>query len=364
MIDWTRRAFACALTLTLALVPASLAQADGSTKKKHRQHVDVKVMTRNIYLGGNIFGPIAAPNLAEFERLAGELWAEVQSTDFPVRSKLLAREIKRTKPDLIGMQEVAIWRRGPVGVKDGATTPSTEVVYDFLRTLRRDLKRLGLKYGVASKQREADIEAPIDAGHDVRLTMYDVILVKKRADLKVKKRFGKNYATDLSVPTPAGPLTSTRGWTAIDLTFKGKKLRFANTHLEAALDATREAQAREFVGPAGPLRTKRQVIVTGDMNSDPQGRESPAGAFDILVGGGLVDTWTRRLGPGFTCCLEQSDARDTTTNGFDHRIDLIMAKPKLRTLRGTVVGAKLSDRAPNGLWPSDHAGAVTTLRLR
>jgi hypothetical protein len=262
------------------------------------------------------------------------------------------------------MQEVAVWRRGPDGLKDGATTPATQVVYDFLATLRRDLKRLGLKYSVGSKQQEANIEAPIDAGYDVRLTMFDVILVKKRADLKVQRRFSKNYETDLSVPTPAGPLTSTRGWTAIDLAFKGKKVRFANTHLEAALDATREAQARELVGAGGPLGTKRQVIVTGDMNSDPEDRESPSAAFDILAGGGLVDTWASRLGPGFTCCLEQSDARDPNTNGFDHRIDLIFAKPKLRTLRGKVVGAKLSDRAPNGLWPSDHAGAVTTLRLR
>ena len=281
-----------------------------------------------------------------------------------MRSKLIAREIKRTKPDLIGMQEVAIWRRGPDGVKDGSTTPATQVVYDFLRTLRRDLGRLGLRYSVGSKQQEADIEAPIDAGYDVRLTMFDVILVKKRADLKVRRRFGKNYNEKIAVPTPAGPLTSTRGWTAVDLIFKGKRLRFANTHLEAFADPTREAQAREFVGPGGPLRTRRQVIVTGDMNSDPQGRESPAGAFDILAGGGLVDTWPSRFGPGFTCCLEQSDARDPNTNGFDHRIDLILAKPRLRTLRGTVVGAKLSDRAPNGLWPSDHAGAVTTLRLR
>jgi hypothetical protein len=359
MIDWTRRAFACALTLTLALVPAGLAQA-----KPKKKHADVTVMTRNIYLGGNIFRPIGATDLADFERRAGELWAEVQSTDFPVRSKLLAREIKQTKPDLIGMQEVAIWRRGPVGLKDGATTPSTEVVYDFLATLRRDLKRRGLKYSVASKQRETDIEAAIDAGHDVRLTMFDVIMVKKRPDLKVNKRFGKNYAEKIPVPTPGGTLTSTRGWTAVDLTFKGKKLRFVNTHLEAFLDSTREAQAREFVGAGGPLRTKRQLIVTGDMNSDPEGRESPAGAFDILAGGGLVDTWASRLGPGFTCCLEQSDARDPNTNGFDHRIDFVFAKPKLRTLRGKVVGAKLSDRASNGLWPSDHAGAVVKLRLR
>ena len=104
--------------------------------------------------------------------------------------------------------------------------------------------------------------------------------------------------------------------------------------------------------------------MTGDMNSDPLGRESPSGAFDVLADGGLVDTWARRFGQGFTCGLEQSDARDTTTNGFDHRIDLIMAKPRLRALSGRVVGNRLGDRAANGLWPSDHAGAVTKLRLR
>ena len=144
-----------------------------------------------------------------------------------MRSKLIAREIKRMKSDLIGVQEVA---------------------------MRRDLKRLGLKYGVGSKQQEADIEAPIDAGHDVRLTMFDVTLVKKSKQLKVRSRFGSNYTDSISVPTPAGPLTSTRGWTGVDLTLKGKRLRFVNTHLEAFLDSTREAQAREFVGPNGPLR--------------------------------------------------------------------------------------------------------------
>ena len=103
-------------------------------------------MTRNIYLGGNIFRPIGAPDLAEFERRAGELWAEVQGTDFPVRSKLLAREIERTKPDVIGMQEVADLAARPRWA-EGRRRPRrpTQVVYDFLATLRRDLKRLGLK---------------------------------------------------------------------------------------------------------------------------------------------------------------------------------------------------------------------------
>jgi endonuclease/exonuclease/phosphatase family metal-dependent hydrolase len=362
MTSWTRRALACALTLTAVLAPAAVADAAQRNKP-----VDVTVMTRNIYLGGNIFGPLAAGNdRAEFERLAGVLWAEVQGTDFVgTRAELIAREIRRTKPDLVGLQEVAKWRRGPDGVKDGATTPATQVVFDWLPTLRRELRRQGQRYAVAVKQREADIETSIDAGYDVRLTMYDVILVRKRKGLRVTRRLSENYPTEIGVPTPVGPITSTRGWTAVDVRFRGKRFRFVNTHLEAALDATREAQARELIARGGPLRGKRQYIVVGDFNSDPQGRESPSGAFDILSGFGLVDTWPRRrFGPGFSCCLNQSDARDPNEDGWDHRIDLILAKPKLRAIRGQVVGDELGDRASNGLWPSDHAGVVTRLRLR
>jgi endonuclease/exonuclease/phosphatase family metal-dependent hydrolase len=360
MTSWIRGALACALMLSLVLVPT--AAADAAQRKKP---VDVTVMTRNIYLGGNIFRPIGAPDIAEFERRAGELWAEVQSTDFVgTRAALLAREVRRTKPDLIGLQEVAVWRRGPDGVKDGATTPATQVVYDWLKTFRQRLAGLGLRYGVAVKQRETNIEAPIDAGYDVRLTMFDVILVKKRKGLRVTQRLKSNYDETIAVPTPAGTLTSTRGWAAVDARFKGKRFRFVNTHLEAFSDDSREAQARELVARGGPLRGKRQYIVVGDFNSDPNGTESPSGAFDVLAGFGLVDTWPRRFGPGFSCCLEDSGARDTNTNGFDHRIDLILAKPKLRAISGQVVGDELGDRAPNGLWPSDHAGVVTKLRLR
>ena len=150
----------------------------------------------------------------------------------------------------------------------------------------------------------------------------------------------------------------------MDVRFKGKRLRFVNTHLEAFSDDSREAQARELIARGGPLRGKRQYIVVGDFNSDPNGTESPSGAFDVLAGFGLVDTWPRRFGPGFSCCLEDSGARDTTADAFDHRIDLILAKPKLRAISGQVVGDELGDRAPNGLWPSDHAGVVTKLRLR
>ena len=356
-MDWTRRAAIAAALALLALVPAS-ASANGGPP------ADVTVMSRNIYLGGDIFRPIGAPNLAEFERQAGLLWQEVRQTNFPFRSKLLAREVQREQPDLIGLQEVALWRRGPQGLKDGATTPARRVVYDFLAILRRQLRRLGLNYRVAVKQREADIEAPIDAGYDVRLTMHDVILVRRRPGLRVRSTSSANYDADISVPTPAGPLTSTRGWTAVDATLSGSRFRFVNTHLESALDSVRVAQANELVAPGGPVQVRRPVILVGDFNSDPEGRGGNAnGAYNVVEGAGFSDVWPRvhPNAPGLTFGFD-SDLSNRTSAGFSARIDLIWTKPRLRALSASIVGKRRSDRR-RGLWPADHAGVVAELRL-
>ena len=349
------------LTLALAVLAAAIPASTSAA-------VGLKVMTRNIYLGGNIFHPIGENDPVAFKRKTGELWAEVQKTDFVgTRAALLASEVKRTKPDLIGLQEVALWRRGPDGVTDGSATPATQVVYDFLKTYKRALRSAGLRYSTAVVQSEADIEAPIDQGYDVRLTMRDVILVKRRPDLRVTGRSKRNYNADIGIPTPAGTLTSRRGWTAVDARLRGRRFRFVNTHLESALGAPRNAQAAELVAKGGPLRVKRRpVIVVGDMNSDPNGTESDADAVKVLKNFGLVDLWPRIVpgNSGFSCCLDMSDLSDTTAAGFDHRIDLIFSKPALRGSGGSVVGKRLSDRASNGLWPSDHAGVVLNLRLK
>ena len=111
------------LLLPLALVALLAAAAAAEAKPGPK----LTVMTRNIYLGGNIALPIGATSREDFEAKTTQLWQQVQATDFPARAKLLAREIRRTKPDVIGLQEVALWRRGPDGVKDGAATPATTV---------------------------------------------------------------------------------------------------------------------------------------------------------------------------------------------------------------------------------------------
>ena len=167
---------------------------------------------------------------------------------------------------MIGLQEVALWRRGPDGVKDGSATPSTTTVYDFLATLRAEL---GSRYRLGNVQNEADIEAPTNLGYDVRVTMRDAVLVRKRKGLRIRRKLGGNYAATFEVPTQIGTLSSRRGWTAIDGALRGKRFRFVDTHLEAFDDPARLAQARALA--AGPLRKGGTVILVGDLNSDPTG---------------------------------------------------------------------------------------------
>jgi endonuclease/exonuclease/phosphatase family metal-dependent hydrolase len=340
--------------LVLLLAAAPMAEAKPGPK--------LTVMTRNIFLGGNIALPIGATSREDFEAKTTQLWQQVQATDFPARAKLLAREVRKTKPDVIGLQEVALWRRGPDGVKDGAATPSTTKVYDFLATLRAEL---GKGYRLGNVQTEADIEAPTNLGYDVRLTMRDAVLVRKRKGLKIRRKLGGNYTATFEVPTQIGTLSSRRGWTAIDGSLRGKRFRFVDTHLEAFDDTTRLAQARALA--AGPLRKSGTVIFVGDINSDPTGATgAKPEAYNVFTGAGLRDTWLLRnkKGTGNNCCLKGELIDDPPPGPFDHRVDHIFAKGRFKVLRTRIVGTDPANRTAGGLWPSDHGGGATTLRLR
>ena len=76
-------------------------------------------MTRNVYLGADLIPLAAAPDQASFEQAAAQRFQIVLNNDFPTRAKALAAEIRKAKPDIIGVQEATIWRRGADGVKDG-----------------------------------------------------------------------------------------------------------------------------------------------------------------------------------------------------------------------------------------------------
>jgi endonuclease/exonuclease/phosphatase family metal-dependent hydrolase len=341
----------------LMLVPATALA--GSSKKS--KTTNVNVMTRNLYLGADIIKLASAQDRNEFEQNATALFQTVQRTDFKARSELIADEIRRTKPDLIGLQEVALWRKGADGVKDGSATPATEVVYDWLDDLDAALKERKLKYRVVRKQTEFDFEGPTSLGHDIRFTQQDAILVRVDRKVKVRNSRSDNFDAALSLPLASVGETANvrRGWLSTDATVNGAKFRFVNTHLEAYSPDIGLQQAQELT--RGPLRGSGQKVLVGDMNSERNSDDSLA--IDHLLDFGFDDTFFRKTRRDTkTCC--QSETVDNQASELRTRIDFVLAKPRVPVVRSLVVGNKPNVRTPGGLWPSDHAGVVSRLKLK
>lgn len=341
----------------LMLVPATALA--GSSKKP--KTTNVTLMSRNLYLGADIIKLATASDRNDFEQKAAELFNTVTQTNFKARSELIADEIKKNKPDFVGLQEVALWRKGPDGVKDGSQTPATEVVYDWLDDLNAALKERKLKYRVVRKQAEFDFEGPTALGYDIRFTQQDAILVRVDRSIKVKRPRSANFDSRLQVPLNSIGETADvkRGWVSVDANVRGAKFRFVNTHLEAYSEASGLAQARELI--AGPVAGRGQKFLVGDMNSE-RGSEN-SDPIDALLGFGFDDTFfskTRR--DTKTCC--QSETVDNQASELKTRIDFVLAKPKVQIVTSKVVGNNPNIRTPGGLWPSDHAGVVSKVKLR
>ena len=349
------------VTTLLAILAAAAVAADTAEAAAGD---NVKVMTRNLYLGADLTPLILAPTREEFRERATATWRQVRRTNFPARSRLLAREIDRTNPDLIGLQEVALWRRGDSDGGDGSANHAREVVYNFLTLLNRKLKQRGENYLILQVQQEADLEGPTDRGFDVRLTMRDVILMKRGTDLRSVGNRGRNFRQNLVIPTVFGPVESTRGWTAAEFKLDGEKFRFVNTHLEAFNAAVRTAQAEELTRRRGALRTQLPTILVGDLNSDPKGTPENAAAYRTIKERGFRDAWLRTHPdhPGLTCCF--SAEVDDRRRDFDSRIDHVLFRGALSAKGARRVGIDPDNRTASGLWPSDHAGQVARLRLR
>ena len=382
--------------LGLALVPLGAAEA-----KKPAQHKGkpLTVMTRNLYLGADINRPVLAA-LAEsgrpghtdqsvLEALANATHATraiVDQTNFNVRAKLLAKEFKKTKPDLVGLQEVALWRHGDLHVTPGTVgVPSAQVVdYDFLAILLKALRKQGMHYKAVQVGPRADVEAPSFTGtlssmssdaRDVRLTMRDVILKRANSGVKVIGSGNALYTHNLALTVAGVTFRFDRGYNWVDVRHGSKRFRFINTHLEAFGSDLAYAQSQELVANA-PSATRTNVLVC-DCNSDPLNHTVNPGetaqhsaAYDFITGpsGGFTDEWLRwkPADQGWTSGLSET-VNDPTPAGFNHRIDMVFARKAggggLRVDRGWVTGTKLKDRdSKTGLWPSDHGGVVLRLR--
>jgi endonuclease/exonuclease/phosphatase family metal-dependent hydrolase len=311
-------------------------------------------MTRNLFLGADL-RPVSLA-LADPERLAevpgivaaifnpDEPLGAVQRTDFARRAIAIASEIAATRPDVIGLQEAAVWRtREPV-----AAAPT--IVTDHLEILEAALARRGLAYRRAAVVTNGEVELPSAAGLGVGLTDRGAIVA--RSELALSNARAGNFANALQVTTAQGAFPFKRGWASVDVDLPGGAVRFVTTHLEVRSRA-QEHQLDELL--AGPADTTLPVVLVGDFNARPG-----SATYERARAAGFADAWTAVHPdgpPGLTCChrLPLADSGDE----LQSRIDLILTRG-LDVSDAVTVGARPVDFAA-GLWPSDHAGVVATL---
>jgi endonuclease/exonuclease/phosphatase family metal-dependent hydrolase len=345
--------------LTIALVSfvalCSLSPAPAAANGRQ-----VTVMSRNMFIGASLDPIFAAQTFPQLVGAATTVFLESRATRYAERVDEIAGEIQATRPDVVGLQEAAIIRTDTPA--DGPATPATVVADEFLDTLLTALAARGLDYEVAAVVVNADAELPTALGFDVRATDRDVILVNhdRRPKVKVTGAQAASFAARLVVPTPAGPIAIPRGWTAVDLKLRGERFRVVNTHLEASSALAQVAQAQELL--AGPAATGLPTLLVGDFNSRADGTGTPT--YGLLRAAGFADAWSdvHPGDPGLTCCWEPPLLSPVPP--FDERIDLVLARGGFDPLAAEIVGEDpLADRTPSGLFHSDHAGVVATLRL-
>jgi len=329
--------------------------------------VPIKVMTRNLYLGSDLSAVVLANSLETLQEKSEAFWQSVQKSDIPGRVKLLAAEIAAASPDLLGLQEVELFRlQTPSDLNPAAPVINAEtVVYDFLTLLQAELMALGQTYVVAASHTLSDVEAPARAAdgslYDIRMTDRDVILVKPAIVFSnpINRTFAKYVEIKLA-GLATFPAQLKRGVSSIDVQFAGTTFVFANTHLEVGglLESFQRDQALELVKFFEPR--KEQIVLVGDINSSA---DEPFGASFVDIDRTFNDAWPRLpMTPVAKTCCRELTAPPMPTSGT--RIDVVLTRGPVTVLSGALTGQDPAALTATGLAASDHAGVVMQLGIK
>jgi endonuclease/exonuclease/phosphatase family metal-dependent hydrolase len=354
----------------LLVVGMLIATAFAQDHPAHAQaHSFLTIMTRNMDEGTD-FGFIAAAaaigDPALFPVALTETFCEVVASNPELRAAQIADEIAAAQPDLVSLQEVAVWQSSLLFCPGAAIGPPTTI--DAETALLNRLAVDGVSYHVVSQLDE--FSSTSIPGLPFSFLDRDVLLARDEPDgqLSIANVQAQHFSTLLTVPLPLPlipppglNLTILRGWISADVTVRGRTVRVIATHLQNRFGPSRagepvqEAQAEELV--TGPAATSLPVVIAGDLNTGP-GSDLILTYNLLTQNAGFTDTWTATQpnDPGFTDFFYTEDPPTPSTPSM--RIDLIL-------VRGAVVPSAPKDylvgtEVPH---PSDHAGVVAKVTI-
>jgi beta-glucosidase len=282
-----------------AMMPiATRTRAEEAAPAAARRTVTLKVMTINV-------------------RHNVDFWEE--------RFPLIADEIVRLKPDLIGFQEMQ------VDIKQSKT---------LLKLIEERVGPDGLKY---EKYEHVKTGKDMLWGEGVTIFSRYPMEEKGFADL------------DYGRPVVYARLKVDEGLT----------IDFYNTHLHNhGEDELRLSQARKLVAFEEKNDEGFLTFLTGDMNSTDDSR-----TIKYYIDSSFMDTYRAVHGddtPAAGNTVPAILSKDNAPQNFTNRIDFVFVKtPPGYEGRVKVVDSVVCFRTPDerGLYPSDHLGVMTTLEI-
>jgi len=340
----------------MGIAPARAQTAGGNST--------VKIMTQNIdegtgegYIVAALFGQLPLPGAVDLT------FAELQASHLQKRASLIAAQIAAQKPDIVTLEEVALWRTGPD--TQHAFTP----IYDQLEYFVGDLLKLGVPYVVVGINTVEDIALAGNKIGALRLTERNVLLA--RAGLRRPAFYFSDVQSHIfSSVLEIGGVQVPSGWISATVHVGGRQFLLAAVHLESTVPGyppattVQVAQAQELIQTLSTATLP--VLICGDFNSDAN--DKPAApdftpTADMIQAAGYTEAW-KLLHPGDTGDTWPLYEDDLIPISFPaqtpvERIDLFF------TLGITALTAdQVISPAPAGSTPpfgSDHVGVVATL---
>ena len=350
-----------AAVLALALVGCGGGGASGEPAR-------LTVMTQNVYYGAEFDPVVEAVALGDPDGIviaATQVWAEVRASDFATRAGAIADQIVRSRPDLVGLQEAALFQSFRL---DPLLGPIESGRLDYTELLLAALAARGLPYEVIASIDTLDAELPAltDDGMDlqlVRLLDRDVLLARAGLEADGIHLFRKESGRyRVGVPLAAG-ITVESGWVSVDAWVGGRIVRVLSTHLASGVEDAQRSQAAEAMEVA--LEGAVNVVFMGDFNSDALRGTGPdrTATYDDIVFGGYDDAWVAAHPTARGATWGRRGGLFGVDTELTERIDHVFFAGDLDVSGVDLVNEDPADRR-GGLWPSDHAGVVATFRIR
>ena len=325
----------------------------------------IKVMTYNVDEGTDFSAIVGVlTNGGDFAAAVEQTIAEVESSHPEVRMQLIAKEIAAAQPDLVGLQEAAVWTFGAqqIDLLNG--------IYGILAYLPN--------YKVVVQETEFQISIPgtfevngVTVG-GVGFMDRDVILARTdlaNGAITVRKSGHYNHLFQVPASQFLPAFSITRGWAYADVLLGGTAFRFITTHLEDGTNTTSPFFAlvqaeQEIELVSGPASTPLPVIVAGDFNTVANNPFSLTYlTYSFMLANGFADAWSRthpfQIFSGATCC--QENLRSSTLK-LTQRLDQVFVRNHVSVVPfGTVLVDQFD--AVDSFWPSDHAAVKSALQV-